>query len=300
MAGFNDDVFDDTPLDSNRIHTSRLQLSASDIGMVGPSTIEDDFSSGELFNGNNGNMHCDDVKSPTNMTPLPSDNDVKSNRKVCEGGDDRSNHTQVSDLTLEPLSVQTPTLLEARLQQVQEQESIEHLKQQHAKIQQMEQQQRREHECRLLELQIQELHNRVSMMNQHRMPQTMLHNNMNCSNHSNSNNYLCNGVAAIEACDRGTVTPTSRDNSRKSVRMQMTQMPDEMVSSLNPTPIFVPMDVSNNTSNSCTMNNSCNDSYSNNSMMQEDEIQRSSYYSNSNNNRVVNNGSNNFAPQVDA
>lgn len=81
-------------------------------------------------------------------------------------------------------------------------------------------QQRQQQECELLQLQIQELQSRLDFVNTQGQPNA----NVNSSPKSNSG-YLCNGVAAIEACDRGTVTPN--DEQR-------------MFSQLNPTPIFSP------------------------------------------------------------
>ena len=84
---------------------------------------------------------------------------------------------------------------------------IQESQQQGDQQQQMQQEQEREQECQRLQLQIQHLQNRIVLLNNNRDRNQPLQQQPRQFSNNTGSNYLCNGVAAIEPGDRGTITP---------------------------------------------------------------------------------------------
>lgn len=82
---------------------------------------------------------------------------------------------------------------------------------------QMQQEQQRKHECQRLQLQIEQLQNRIVLLNNNQnhnqAPQELPRQPNINNNNSGNSNYLCNGVAAIEPGDRGTINAPFREIS---------------------------------------------------------------------------------------
>jgi hypothetical protein len=242
-----------------------------------PSSAVDDLFSDDSFDvdfhsetiGKLGTKHLSNMQIVNNIVKNNMDNIIgvghaNDHNNQCDGNtlgsSNRSSITQASDIVFQqpkPDPFSQPMLLEE--QQRQQESCVETAT--HLVQQQLQQQQQRQQECKLLRQQIQQLQDRIVYLNHHPQQQQQQHQWQTIPNMTNKSNYLCNGVAAIEPSDRGTVTPTispgeiglrsnNVTNFPNHPLNQLQKNPDELL--LNPTPIYtplVPLDSSNNLHN---------------------------------------------------
>ena len=234
---FSDDLFSNDPFDVN--FSSAAQKSGSNTNGAYVSVSVDSMN----------DMNFNSMRS-SRRNDLPSLLQCKDNIQddiTALGNSSRSNNSQASDVAfqqteLDPFQPQPISEQHMHHQQdrIQQQQIIE---------QQMQQQQElvREQECRMLQLQIQELQNQIVSMNQQPQLQQQQQQLERMNAPNNHSNYLCNGVAAIEPSDRGMVTPTLSPSQSSMARQGESNHPLEHLAKnpedlmLDPTPIYTPL-----------------------------------------------------------
>ena len=274
---FADDLFNSDPFDVNFSSTGARNGGSNLNGSYVPVSVD-------------GMSHMN-----SNITNTSCRNDLPS-MLLCEdniqdditalGNSSRSNDSHASDTAFQQAQLdpfQPQPIPEQNMHHRQQSQRMQHLtmgqqlqqlQQQRQQQQQQQQQQQRleeqqrEQECRMLQLQIQQLQSQIVNLDQQKPQHQQQRMNTPSNNHNhnhNRTNYLCNGVAAIEPSDRGTVTPTlspsdsmvlqsknnlNRNRNRNHPLRQLEKDPLEVM--LDPTPIFTPlMSIDRCSNNNC-------------------------------------------------
>jgi len=267
ITGLNNESFrPDEKAESLRINNTIRDLCDNFVLQSMPSTIEDDFSE-ELFSNNTFqevDFPCEAISNGGTKhianAMIGSISDINNNNSIGQGdalpplmlfeenqdniiglgSNSNNNITQTSEMVF-PHSPQDTfhrqPILEPQQQECRD--TTRDLTQQQMQMQMQER--RQQEECQLLQLQIQQLQNRIVSINEQERTQQSQRQTAPKTN----SNYLCNGVAAIEPSDRGTVTSTIHDvalhniiNVNNSHYYRSQKDADELL--LNPTPIFAP------------------------------------------------------------
>jgi len=206
-SGLRNDVF--LPLD---------KVQPSPIRSMPSTTIDDDFldevfSKNEIFpnvdvsydNSGTTKQHTSNVTLDGNYNINNNNNIAQQHRIVfpsmllCDDNShegttilDNSNRSTISQISAD-IALQ-PSPLDPFLEAQQKQR-----KEQMQQQQQQQQQRRQQQEYQVLQLQIQQLQNRIVHINQNRQQHSQQRTRQQ---NNNSSSYLCNGVAAIEPSDR--------------------------------------------------------------------------------------------------